>query len=154
MASPDRNHPPQSPPPARPLIGVGIVCWRGDDVALIRRGKPPLAGHWSIPGGALEWGESLIEAAHRELHEETHLTADILSPPLFAESITRGENGQPGHHYVLIDFAARYRGGQLQAGSDAAEARWVPWREALTLVAWGKTADIITQSRALIAPAG
>ena len=113
--------------PETPFVGVGavIVSDRHDvrRVLLIRRGTPPLLGEWSLPGGVLECGETLREAVAREAHEETGLvieTADMLG---VYERIIR-EEGRVRYHYVLIDFLCRQIGGDLKAGSDAADVRW------------------------------
>jgi 8-oxo-dGTP diphosphatase len=109
--------------PDNPLVGVGAVIVRDNHVLLIRRGHAPLLGEWSLPGGVLECGETLGEAAIREAREETGLeveTADMLG---VYERIIR-EDHRVRYHYVLIDFLCRPVGGELKAGSDAAEVGW------------------------------
>jgi 8-oxo-dGTP diphosphatase len=111
-----------------PIPCVGIVCVRGADVLLIRRGAPPLANAWSMPGGRIEWGEAARAAALRELREETGVEAELvglieLFDGLFAQA------GVLTHHYVIAQFAARWTGGEPQAGDDAAEARFVKLAE-------------------------
>jgi ADP-ribose pyrophosphatase YjhB (NUDIX family) len=91
---------------------------------LIRRGTAPLLGEWSLPGGALECGETLREAAAREAREETALVVETVEMLGVYERIVPGDDGRVRYHYVLIDFLCRAVGGELQAGSDAAEARW------------------------------
>ncbi|HWA23790.1 MAG TPA: NUDIX domain-containing protein [Caulobacterales bacterium] len=107
-----------------PVPCVGVVCLRGDDVLLIRRGAAPMASAWSIPGGRIEWGEAARAAALRELREETGVEADLVGlievfDGLFAQA------GVLTHHYVIAEFAARWRSGEPQAGDDAADARFV-----------------------------
>jgi 8-oxo-dGTP diphosphatase len=107
-----------------PVPCVGVVCVRGDDVLLIRRGAAPMASAWSIPGGGIEWGEAATAAALRELHEETGVEADLVGlievfDGLFAHA------GVLTHHYVIAEFAAHWRSGEPAAGDDAAEARFV-----------------------------
>lgn len=128
----------------RPKVSVGLVVWRGDEVLLIKRGKPPFKGHWSIPGGKLEYGERLVDAALRELQEETATTAQIAGLIDVFESIT--EHG----HYVMIDYAARWTAGEPMAGDDALEASFHPWQAAKDLVSWDDTRKVIDASRAVL----
>jgi 8-oxo-dGTP diphosphatase len=127
---------------------VGAVIWNEkNEVVLIRRGKEPRRDQWSIPGGHLEWGESLREALLREAHEETGLTIEIVGLIDTVDLITRDTSGDATRHYVLIDFAARAIAGQLHAGSDAAEARWVPFPELAAYALWSETRRVIDESR-------
>jgi ADP-ribose pyrophosphatase YjhB (NUDIX family) len=110
--------------PESPLVGVGAVIVHDSRVLLIRRGTPPLLGEWSLPGGVLECGETLREAVVREAREETGLvieTGDMLG---VYERVIRAEDGRVRYHFVLIDFLCRTSGGELKAGSDAADVRW------------------------------
>ena len=132
--------------PERPIAAAGVVVWRGQEVLLIRRGKPPYEGLWSIPGGRIQPGEPVRETALRELREETGITAEIAGLIDVVDSI--GDHG----HYVLIDFAAVWTAGEPVAGDDAAEAAFVPWREALKRLDWDQTRRVIEESRALIPP--
>jgi len=128
----------------RPKVSVGIVVWRGDDVLLIRRGKPPYEGQWSIPGGSVEFGERLHAAALRELLEETGVQADILGLVDVFESITK--HG----HYVMVDYVARWRAGAPQAGDDALDAAFVPHALATQRVGWDETRTVIEASRRVL----
>jgi len=110
--------------PESPFVGVGAVIVRDDRVLLVKRGKPPLLGEWSLPGGVLECGETLREAAIREAREETGLVVDVGEMLGVYERIVRGDDARVRYHYVLIDFLCRPVAGELRAGSDAAEARW------------------------------
>jgi 8-oxo-dGTP diphosphatase len=110
--------------PDNPLVGVGAVIIDHNRVLLIRRGTPPLLGEWSLPGGVLECGESLREAVAREAHEETGLVVEPGEMLGVYERVIRGDEGRVRYHYVLIDFLCRAIGGDLKAGSDAAEVRW------------------------------
>ncbi len=131
---------------------VGVVCLRGDKVLLIRRGTPPRLGQWSLPGGRLEWGETLEVAALRELKEETGVDAeltgllDVVDGVFPARPSLDGRGGEITRHYVLIDYAARWTGGEPVAGDDAAEARFVSRDEAMALVEWDETRRVIAQA--------
>lgn len=127
-----------------PKAAVGVVVWRGDEVLLIRRGKPPYAGHWSIPGGSVEPGERLLDAAARELREETGVRAEICGLIDVFESIT------PDGHYIMIDYAARWISGEPRAGDDAVDAAFVPRAEAERRVGWDETRKVIGASRAVL----
>ena len=123
-----------------PRISVGLVVWRADEVLLIRRANPPYQGCWSIPGGKLEFGETLHEAALRELKEETGIHAEIEGLIDIFESIT--EHG----HYVMADYSARWRAGEPRAGDDALEAAFFPFARASANVSWDITRTAIQQS--------
>jgi len=110
--------------PLVPLIGVGAVVVENGRVLLVRRGREPLKGQWSLPGGLLELGETLTAGTAREVMEETGL---IVEPLELIELIDRvhHENDRVRYHYVIADYLCRVIGGTLQAASDADEARWV-----------------------------
>jgi 8-oxo-dGTP diphosphatase len=127
-----------SPLPA-PVPAVGVVCLRDDSVLLIRRGTPPRQGEWSLPGGRIEPGERAMDAALRELREETGVEAEITG----LIDVVDGLFPEAGRHYVLIDYAARWLSGEPVAGDDAAEARFVPLDEVETLIDWSETRRII-----------
>jgi 8-oxo-dGTP diphosphatase len=118
--------------PESPLVGVGAVIVDGlrDDpengprVLLIRRGQPPLLGEWSLPGGVVECGETLRQAVVREAQEETGLLVETTDMLGVYERVIRGDEERVRYHYVLIDFLCRPVGGELKAGSDAADVRW------------------------------
>jgi 8-oxo-dGTP diphosphatase len=134
-------------PPDRPVIGVGVVVIKATEtgplVLLIRRGKAPQAGAWSLPGGHQELGETLKEAARREVLEETAVT--VQRPRLLdvIDAITRDAQGQVLHHYSLVDFLAVWRAGDVLAGSDAADARWVAPNELAGYSLWSETERMI-----------
>jgi 8-oxo-dGTP diphosphatase len=112
--------------PDRPHLGVSVAVWRDDGVLLVKRGRAPFAGLWSFPGGGVELGERLEEAARREVREETGIDIAIIRQIDRAEIIARDGDGRIERHYVLIVFAGRLIGGEVNAGDDAAEARFVP----------------------------
>jgi ADP-ribose pyrophosphatase YjhB (NUDIX family) len=110
--------------PNRPLVGVGVVAVKDGRVLLIRRGKPPREGGWSLPGGRQRLGETVRETARRELREETGVEAEVTALLDVVDSITRDGAGAVAYHYTLVDFLAAWRGGEARAGGDAAEAVW------------------------------
>ena len=122
-----------------PIPAVGVVCLRGDEVLLIRRGTPPRLGEWSLPGGRIEPGEGARAAALRELREETGVEARLIG----LIDVVDGLFPEAGRHYVLIDFVAEWIGGEPVAGDDAAEARFVPMADARGMVAWSETRRIL-----------
>jgi 8-oxo-dGTP diphosphatase len=125
-----------------PVPAVGVVCFRGDKVLLIRRGRPPRQGQWSLPGGRIEPGEPAMAAALRELEEETGIQAELLG----LIDVVDGIFPEAGVHYVLIDYAARWTRGEPQAGDDALEAVFLPLGEAMTRVDWEETRRILRQA--------
>jgi ADP-ribose pyrophosphatase YjhB (NUDIX family) len=110
--------------PDNPLLGVGAVIVERNRVLLIRRGTAPLLGEWSLPGGVLECGETLSESVVREVREETGLVVETGEMLGVYERVIRGDEGRVRYHYVLIDFLCRPVGGDLNAGSDAADVCW------------------------------
>jgi 8-oxo-dGTP diphosphatase len=108
--------------PARPILGVGAVVVSDGRALLVKRGKQPAKGVWSIPGGKVEVGETIRAAAVREVREETGLLIEVGKRLEILERIFRDATGRVKYHYVLIDFAAVAVGGVLSAASDAAQA--------------------------------
>lgn len=127
----------------RPIVGVGIVLIKQDLVLLAQRGKPPRMGAWSIPGGAVELGETLEQAARRELKEETNLEAGSLEFLDIVELIDRDEEERIRHHYTLIDYVAPYVGGDALAGDDAMAVDWFDRKKIAGLDLWDQTRRII-----------
>lgn len=129
--------------PERPIIAVGVVVVKKDEILLIKRSKPPKPDSWSIPGGAQELGETIRQAAIREVFEETAIT---IGEPQFLDIIDYmdpDENGRLKHHYTLIDYAANYGQGTLTAGDDADDAKWVPIDRLSEYSLWSETEKII-----------
>jgi len=111
--------------PDAPRVAVGAIVVRDGRVLLVRRGQPPSEGLWAIPGGRVELGETLQEAAEREIGEETGLAIRAGDPVHTFDVILRDETGRVRFHYIIVDLLADYVSGELQAGDDAREARWV-----------------------------
>ena len=110
--------------PEMPLVGIGSIIIEGDRVVLVKRAHPPIQGHWSIPGGVLEVGEMVLEAAVREAREETGLIVESGELLGVYDRILRDPEQRVQYHYVLIDFLCRPVGGELLAASDATAVRW------------------------------
>lgn len=135
-----------------PSVGIGAVVLRqtasGREVLLIRRGKPPRAGEWSIPGGRQEWGETIRETAAREVLEETGITVANLRLLDVVDGITRSAGTVTGH-WTLVDFRADWGAGEPRAGDDAIDAKWIPVRELPKFGLWSETQRIIDAALAL-----
>lgn len=129
-----------------PTPAVGVVCLRGDEVLLIRRGKPPRLGEWSLPGGRIEPGERAVDAALRELREETGVSAEIVS----LIDVVDGVFPEIDRHYVLIDYVAVWREGEPRPGDDAIEAAFLTLEQALERAAWSETRRIICRAVELL----
>jgi ADP-ribose pyrophosphatase YjhB (NUDIX family) len=115
--------------PTAPLIGIGVILLRGEHILLIRRGRPPGLGLWSLPGGKQELGETAEACARRELLEETGLTCGDLTLIAHADSIHPDADGRIKYHYTILDFAARYLSGEATPGDDVSEVVWATEEE-------------------------
>lgn len=150
--------------PDRPIAGVGIVVLKDDAVLMIRRGKPPREGQWSIPGGKQKLGETWRTTAVREVREETGVEIELIGLVDVVDAIVRdGDPLEPGvradpidgddrpilYHYTLVDCAAAWTGGEVRAGSDAAHAEWWSLDRLDELPLWSETIRIITEAAAL-----
>lgn len=120
--------------PTQPIVGVGALIVHDGRLVLVKRGVEPDRGRWSIPGGAVELGEKVRTAAAREAKEECGLDIEIVldRPMDEVDNITTDEEGKFRHHYVLLQFLARPKGGKLKAGSDVLDAKWIPLEEVET----------------------
>jgi mutator protein MutT len=115
--------------PDRPIIGVGAVIVESGRALVVRRGTEPLKGEWSIPGGVVELGETLRQAAAREAKEETGLEVEPGEVLEVVDRIMRDAERKVQYHYVLVDFLCRRVSGEARPGADASELRWITARE-------------------------
>lgn len=138
----------RSSPALLPILAVGAVI-RNDAgaVLLVRRGRPPRQGEWSIPGGKVEWGETVRDALLREIREETGLTIELIGLIEIVDSFLNDADGKLERHHVLLDYAARVVSGTLEAGDDALEACWVLDAELDAYPMWSETRRIIAATR-------
>lgn len=157
--------------PDSPISGVGVVVLKADRVLMIRRGREPRIGQWSIPGGKQELGETWRETAAREVLEETGVDIDVIGIVDVIDAIVRdGDPPRPGaagpkipaanddqttangrvrYHYTLVDCAAHWTGGEPVAGGDAAHAEWWPLDRLDELELWTETVRVIKEAVAL-----
>lgn len=132
-----------------PFIGVGVVVWKAEKFLLIRRSKPPRIGQWSIPGGRQELGETVKEAALREIKEETSLSIKITDFLGVIDSIQKDKEGHIKFHATLVDYSAEWISGNALAGSDAMDVAWHEIDDLQTLNLWDETTRIIKKSAKL-----
>ncbi|MGA7317802.1 MAG: NUDIX hydrolase [Silvibacterium sp.] len=130
--------------PERPIVGVGAVILDNHRVLLIERGQAPLQGEWSLPGGALELGETLEEGIRREVLEETGLVVDPVAIVEVFERISRDAEGRVQYHYVLVDYLCHVIDGELACASDAADVRWAALDELEPIAAF--TVEVIQKA--------
>ena len=115
--------------PERPVLGVGALILRRNSILLVERGRSPLKGQWSLPGGVLETGETLDEGLRREVHEETGLAVRPLFVHEIFERIMRDKSGRAEYHYVLVDYVCKVVSGDLLPADDVDKVAWVPRRK-------------------------
>ncbi len=149
MPAPSREY------PERPLVGIGVVLLRPGlsrpgEVLLVRRGRAPALGQWSIPGGAQELGETAEAAAQRELREETGLAVGKLVLVAHVDSIHPDEAGRVRFHYTILDFAGLWQGGEPTPGDDVTEAAFFAFDALDQLGLWSEAKRVITAARRLL----
>lgn len=138
MGASDTRYPPV------PRVAVGALVIKAGAVLLVKRGKAPSDGKWAIPGGSVELGETLQQAAEREIFEETGIRIRAAEPVYTFDFIERNRHGRIRFHYVIIDLAAEYLSGKIKPGDDADQAAWIPFAEL-------KELDMNTTTRTFLA---
>ncbi|MDP6389425.1 MAG: NUDIX hydrolase [Alphaproteobacteria bacterium] len=133
--------------PDAPMVGVGVVVWRGDELLLIQRGKPPREGAWSLPGGRQKLGETTRETGRREVMEETGLEVEIGELIDVIDAISRDDEDRVRMQYTLVDYTAEWVSGEAVAASDAAGCRWVDPDDLDAFELWDETLRVIALSR-------
>jgi len=134
--------------PERPIVGVGALVWRDGNILLIKRGKAPAKGEWSLPGGAQELGESVEETARREVREETGCEIGALKFLGVFDSIERDDAGDVLYHFTLVDFEADWVSGEPSPGEAEDEARFFAIEDLGNLTVWEPLAEVIHLSAA------
>jgi len=129
--------------PDLPRVAVGAIVFKDNKILLVRRGKPPADNLWAIPGGRVEIGETLQEAAEREILEETGIAIRARVPVYTFDVIDRDSRGRIRFHYVIVDLTADYIRGEPRAGDDASAARWISSDELATLEVSSKTRQLL-----------
>ena len=135
--------------PNRPYVGVGVIVFRDQEVLLVKRNKEPNKGQWSIPGGKQMIGETVAEAAQRELLEETGVKVDSLLLVDVVDTIIPDTEGKIKYHYTLVDYMGHWYSGDSRAGDDAQEVRWVHLNELSSYSLMDKTMNIIHKASAI-----
>lgn len=139
--------------PDRPIVGVGAVIIDGDSVLLVKRAHEPLKGEWSLPGGAVEVGESLEAALIREVREETCLDVRVGPVVEVLDRIGRDANDRVEYHFVIVDYLCRVAGGTAECGSDAEEVVWAQRRDLKSYRLTTAASAVIEKAFAMTLPA-
>lgn len=130
-----------------PRVGVGAVVIHEGRILLVKRASPPGKGFWAIPGGLVELGETVREAAERELLEETGISVRARDAFYLFDFIDRDADGTIRYHYVIVDFLADYLGGEPRAADDVSDARWLSPAEAAALNLSPTTRKLLKQMK-------
>lgn len=133
--------------PDQPLVGLGAIVWKDGRVLMVKRGRPPGEGIWSLPGGLQLVGETVAEGIRREISEETGVEIELLGLVEVIDSVRRDAAGRVLYHFTIIDYAARWVAGEAVAGDDAADVAWVAPEDLDRLDTWAETARVIEKSR-------
>jgi ADP-ribose pyrophosphatase YjhB (NUDIX family) len=134
----------------RPVLAVSAAVFRGNRLLIAQRARGPGKGLWSLPGGAVEWGETLAEAAAREVREETTVEAQILDLAGHREVRMRDAAGAIEHHYVILTFAARWQAGEGRPGPEAAQVSWIEPAALAQLPTTGDLSEIVAAAQRLL----
>jgi len=132
--------------PPHPLPGVGALIFRRGSILLVQRGRSPLKGYWSLPGGLIETGEKIEDALRREVLEETGLIVNPTRLFEIFERIIPDSRGRTKYHYILHDYLCTVAGGRLAAGDDAGQVAWVPRSKLSKLQMTEGTLDVIKRA--------
>ena len=135
--------------PNRPYVGVGVIVFHDQEVLLVKRNKEPNKGQWSIPGGKQMIGETAIDAAKRELLEETGVKVNQLLLVDVVDAIIPDVEGKIKYHYTLVDYMGQWQSGESRPGDDAQEVRWVRLNELSLYSLLEKTMNIIKKANAM-----
>jgi ADP-ribose pyrophosphatase YjhB (NUDIX family) len=138
--------------PERPWIGIGVIVFKDDRVLMIRRGKPPRAGQWSLPGGAQQLGETVFEAARREVAEETGLDVEPQGIVTVVDSVIRDGGARVRYHYTLVEVLAEWHAGEPTPGDDAEHAEWLDMTTIRQLDLWSETVRVIELAHGMRSP--
>jgi len=137
-------------PVVAPVVAIGAIAFDDDGrVLLVQRAGAPGAGLWTVPGGKLQFGETLIEGVAREVREETGLDVEVRDLITVVERVNDGADGADPYHYVIHDYLVRATGGTLAAGDDAADARWVAEDELAELPLTAGLVEVLDIARQL-----
>ena len=129
--------------PSRPIPAVAAVIFSGNKVLLVKRSNPPSEGQWSLPGGAIQLGETWREALEREILEEAGIGIDVKSLVAVVDRIVRDKQHRIRYHYIILDYWAEYVSGSAQASSDAMDVKWVKIPDLEALGVCQQTARVI-----------
>ena len=139
--------------PERPIVGVGAVVLDGGRVLLVKRAHEPLKDHWTLPGGAVDVGETLEAAVAREIREETCLDVEVGPLVEVVTRMTRDDDRRVEYHFVIVEYLCRPIGGTLACASDAAAAEWVSVDD-LDRFSVGETARAVIRKAIVLARSG
>lgn len=128
---------------AYPVPAIGVVVWRGNELLIVRRGKPPGEGQWGLVGGAQEWGETHFAAAQREAQEEAGITIAPFGIITAIDGLTRDGSGGVEYHYSIVEVNADYVSGTPEAASDVREVRWVTLPELEAMGVWSEMLRVV-----------